>query len=205
MATQVEIKICGLKTLADIEKINALDIDYIGFVFAPSKRQIGPQTAKDLIKALNPKIKTVGVFLNEELQKVNDIADYCNLDIVQLHGGESPRYCSQINRPVWKSLSVATIRDIERHRTYPDVSGVLLDTLISGVPGGSGIAFSWDIAKDIPRDNIILAGGLSPGNVSQAIEKVRPQVVDVSSGVESDGVKDIDKIKEFIRSVREYG
>ncbi len=205
MATDIEIKICGLRTMADIETINNLEIDYIGFVFAPSKRQVTPQIARQLIKILNPKIKTVGVFVNEAIEVVNEIADFCPLDMVQLHGDETPLYCSKIIKPVWKSLAVASRNDIERHLEYPDISGILLDNFMPGVPGGSGVAFLWDLAKDIPRDRIILAGGLSPHNAQEAIGKVGPHVVDISSGVETNGVKDKEKIKEFIRSVRAYG
>ncbi len=205
MATRVKIKICGLRSLEDIEKINDLDIDYVGFVFAPSKRQVTPEKAKELMEKLNPAIKTVGVFVNEEIGTVNEIAALCQLDIVQLHGSETPRYCTKISRPVWKALAVGIKKDVQRHSAYPDVSGILLDTFIPGVPGGSGETFAWALAKDIPRDRIILAGGLSPANVGHAIDIVRPQVVDVSSGVETDGVKDIDKIKHFIRSVKEHG
>ncbi|HHX60747.1 MAG TPA: phosphoribosylanthranilate isomerase [Epulopiscium sp.] len=208
MATRVEIKICGLRTIEDIEKINNLEIQYIGFVFAPSKRQVTPEQAKKLIQRLNPQIKTVGVFVNETMDKVNEIAAFCPLDIVQLHGDETPLYCSKIRKPVWKSLSIGSAGDVARHAHYPDVSGILLDTFIPGVPGGSGKAFSWDLAVFTggqTPSKIILAGGLSPSNVSLAIKTVGPQVVDVSSGVESDNVKDLDKIKQFIRSVRAYG
>lgn len=205
MATKVEIKVCGLTRLEDIEMINDLEVDYIGLVFAPSKRQVTPETAKELIKKLDPRIKTVGVFVNQTIDKVNEIADFCLLDIVQVHGDETADECSKIKKPVWKSLSIDTKEDIQRHRAYPDVSGILLDTFIPGVPGGSGKSFSWDLAKDIGRDTIILAGGLSPANVSRAIGLVKPWLVDVSSGVETSGLKDKEKIIKFIRGVKEHG
>ena len=205
MPTNIQIKVCGLTTIEEIEQINDLPIDYVGFVFAPSKRQITAKQAKTFRKRLNPRIKTVGVFVNETIGKVNEIADVSQLDIVQLHGNEPPSYCAQVMRPIWKSLSVATEKDVERHLVYLDVAGILLDTLVPGIPGGSGKAFNWDLGKDIPRDNIILAGGLSPANVGLASQIIRPQIVDVSSGVETNGMKDREKIKDFIRSVKEYG
>lgn len=205
MVTKVEIKICGLTTVEDIEKVNKLELDYVGFIFAPSKRQVTPEKAKQLIEKLNPRIKTVGVFVNETIDRVNKIADFCLLDIVQLHGSETPSYCQEICKPVWKALSIGAKEDVERYRLYPDVSGILLDTFRPGIVGGSGQTFSWDLAKDIPKDKLILAGGLSPSNVSLAIDVVMPRIVDVSSGVETNGIKDKEKIKEFIRSVKEYG
>lgn len=199
-----KIKICGLTSKEDIEMVNGLAIDYVGFVFASSKREVTPRKAKELMKLLNPKIKTVGVFVNEDMSKVNEVAHLCSLDIVQLHGSETPKTCQKSTKPVWKAFSVATIKDVERHLCYPDVAGILLDTFVPGVPGGSGRTFNWDVATGIQRSNIILAGGLSPSNVGSAIDQIRPDVVDVSSGVEKDGVKDLGKIIEFIRSVKGY-
>ena len=204
MDTKVHIKICGLQTIQDIEIINDLAVDYVGFVFAPSQRKISPKKAKELKQRLRSDIKTVGIFVNEEISKVNQLAKNCLLDIVQLHGEEPPAYCSQIVRPVWKSLSIGSLEDVARHQDYSLVSGILLDTFIPGLAGGSGQTFDWDMASGLSREKLILAGGLSPSNVLQAIQKVRPHVVDVSSGVETKGIKDRVKIQAFIRSVKEY-
>ena len=205
MVTKTQIKICGLSRLEDIKKINNFNIDYVGFVFAPSKRMIDPEQARILIKNLSPRIKSVGVFVDENLDNVNDIIDYCQLDIAQLHGSENPDYCLKINRPVWKSISISSREDIVKHEMYKKVDGILLDTFTPGLVGGSGRSFAWELAQGLKRDKVILAGGLSPSNVALAIDTLRPKVVDVSSGVESGGIKDFDKIKNFIRSVESYG
>lgn len=200
-----KIKICGLKTEEDIEIINQLEIDYIGFVFADSKRKVTPKQAKVLREKLNPNIKAVGVFLNEKIDKVNEIARFCNLDLIQLHGNETNQYCSNVIKPVWKVLPISTLIDINKHKKYTQVDGILLDTLLEGIPGGSGKSFNWEIAKHLYRERFtVLAGGLSPSNVKEAINIVKPHVVDVSSGVEVDGVKNLNKIIEFIRSVEKY-
>lgn len=204
MDSNVKIKICGLTTKKDIEVVNALEIDYVGFIFAPSKRQVTPEEARMLIGLLNPRIKTVGVFVDEEIDKVNQITDFALIDIAQLHGHETPKECGESTKPVWKSLLISSIKDVDKHVCYPDVSGILLDTFIQGVAGGSGKSFDWKMAKDMLRDKIILAGGLSPLNVLAAIKAIGPQVVDVSSGVETNGIKDLKKMKHFIGSVKGY-
>ena len=175
-----KVKICGLKTLKDIHTVNKYAVDYVGFVFAPSKRQVSMEEVKEMMSALREGIKAVGVFVNAPHEEVNEIMKYCELHIAQLHGTESPEECNRINYPVWKGLSIQSSEDVEKIEDYKNISGILLD----GAKAGSGEKFNWDLIE--------------------GISKVHPQVVDVSSGVEVDGKKDEGKIKEFIRRVKGY-
>lgn len=201
----MKVKICGLKRLEDINIVNKYPVDYIGFVFAPSKRRVSLEEAIELKSALNPSIKTVGVFVNEEPSVVNEIAAKCSLDIVQLHGDEDDEYIKNIKFPVWKSISVKDSNFYKEMELCTLSSGFVLDTYSSGAKGGTGKAFNWDLVKDISKDKfIILAGGLNSSNVSTAIEKVSPSIIDVSSGVEEQGFKNEFKIQEFLRKVKNY-
>lgn len=196
------IKICGLKCENDILYANKLKPDYVGFVFAKSKRQIDKYLAKDLINKLDRNIKTVGVFLNDPAGTVKEIAEFCKLDIIQLHGDESSNYCSLLDKEVWKAFRVKTkesLNNLEHYNTH----GYLLDTYIKGVYGGTGEAFNWTLASKVSKEKfIILAGGLSHMNIDKAINIINPAVVDVSSGVETNDHKDFDKMKKFIEKVR---
>ncbi|WP_084757985.1 phosphoribosylanthranilate isomerase [Defluviitalea phaphyphila] len=194
-----KIKICGLKKLEQIHMINKYEVDYVGFVFAKSKRQISPKTAKEMKLALREDIKAVGVFVDTPIEEVNKIAKYCNLDIVQLHGRETPKECEQSIVPVWKAFSVKEKLELNLIDEYKKVSGFLFDSS----RGGSGKTFDWDLIKGISKSYFtILAGGLNIDNIENAIKKVNPHVIDVSSGVETNGEKDEEKIKEFIRRAK---
>ncbi len=197
-----KVKICGLKCENDIDYVNELMPDYVGFVFAKSKRQVDKFKAKQLIEKLDKKIKKVGVFLNRPLSELNEIAEFCELDIVQLHGDEPAEYCNQVNHNVWKAFRIKTAEDMKHIHQY-DIKGCLLDTYVKDAYGGTGEVFNWDVASHISKENfVILAGGLKEDNIEKAIQTVRPQVVDVSSGVETDGYKDFEKMKRFIERVR---
>lgn len=198
-----KVKICGLTREADIEYVNTLMPEYVGFVFASSKRQLSPIQGAWLARRLKPGIKKVGVFVDEELAVVIETARICGLDVLQLHGSETPDYCSRLEGyEIWKAFRVAgeeSIRDIGEYK----VDGVLLDSFSSSQHGGTGMTFDWNLAAVVARERFtILAGGLSPENVRSAVEIVKPAVVDVSSGVETDGVKDYEKIKKFIENAR---
>lgn len=196
-----KIKICGLKTVEQIVMANQYDIDYVGFVFAKSKRQISPGQARDMKKCLRKDIKAVGVFVDTPIEEVNEIVRYCSLDMVQLHGNENNDQCAKSIVPVWKALSVKDQEILEVLPFYKNVTGFVFD---SG-SGGTGKAFSWELVNGISKDYFtVLAGGLNAGNISEAIKIVSPHVVDVSSGVETNGEKDEKKIKEFIRKVKGY-
>ena len=197
------VKICGLTRDVDIEYVNMLMPDYVGYVFASSKRKLSPIKGAELARRLKPGIKKVGVFVDEEMAVVIETARICGLDVLQLHGSETPDYCRRLeDYEIWKAFRVADERSIEDIRKY-DVDGVLLDSFSSNQHGGTGMTFDWNLAAAVAKERFtILAGGLSPENVKAAIDIVRPAVVDVSSGVETDGVKDYIKIKKFIENAR---
>ncbi len=198
---KTQIKICGLRTMADIALVNETYVDYAGFVFAPSKRRVTPEEARGLVKALDPRIKAIGVFVNTPPEEVNRIAEYCDLHIAQLHGEETPEACCHISLPVWKAITVKNAQSLHDADAYNDVAGVLLD----GAMAGSGTVFDWRLVEGFAgRRLTILAGGLNAENVLLAIKRIRPQVVDVSTGVEHNGVKNKEKLWDFIRSVNAY-
>jgi phosphoribosylanthranilate isomerase len=197
-----KIKICGLKHKNDILYVNKLKPDYVGFVFAKSKRQINKYKAKELIDRLDKNIKTVGVFLNNPADIVKEIAEFCGLDIIQLHGDETPEYCDLFNKETWKAFKVKNKHSLKKLNNYK-TKGYLLDTYIKGAYGGTGKTFNWNLASKISKEKfIILAGGLSEENIEKAITIVKPAVVDVSSSVETNGHKDFAKMKKFIERVR---
>jgi len=199
---ETKIKICGLKTVEDIYIINRYPVDYVGFVLAPSKRQITPDQAKEMGRNLYQSIKKVGVFVNTPMDEVNQIAEYCQLDIVQLHGDEKPEDCEKAIVPVWKSVTIKNQLSLEELCHYQKIDGFLMD----GANAGSGKTFDWHWIECFSQEYFtILAGGLSAENIHEAIRQVKPHVVDISSGVEVDGRKNEEKIKEFIRRVKSYG
>ncbi|MCT4542543.1 MAG: phosphoribosylanthranilate isomerase [Vallitalea sp.] len=206
MHIQTKVKICGITTKKEISLINKYDIDYIGFVFAQSKRQVTVEQVIQLRKSLREYIKTVGVFVNHPIKEVNDIARKCGLDVCQLHGEEKQWECLEVNTEVWKSISIKDEKSIIELDKFKKVNALVLDTYVKGEKGGTGKNFNWELAKGLStKYKIALAGGLNPTNVEDAIEIVRPQIIDVSSGVETNGKKDESKIKTFVRRVKRYG
>lgn len=201
----VKVKICGLTRPVDVEYVNELKPDYVGFVFANSKRRVSEQLALELAKNLRKDIKTVGVFVNENVNKVRELAEKIKLDILQFHGEKDMDYINSFkDYEVWKAISIKRERDLSQLDKYSRVR-FLLDSKIDGIRGGSGVAFDWNILKAYDlQGQIVLAGGLNPENITEALNLVRPFVVDVSSGVESQGLKDYEKIKEFIEKVRKF-
>lgn len=194
--------------------------DFIGFVFVPEvRRQITLEQAKSILLEYRPCLggdgpKLVGLFLNQSVQLVNRIVEECKLDMVQLCGDEPPEYWSQVIVPVIKQIKVRNDSSHQQSVTETETQLVriksaqqipLLDKYISDkVGGGAGLAFDWNVAADLaPRYDFLLAGGLKPDNVRQAIKMANPWAVDVSSGVETNGVKDPEKIKDFADAVRE--
>jgi phosphoribosylanthranilate isomerase len=190
--------------------------DFLGLVFAPSRRMVTLEKALEIVEAvhcLNCRPAIVGVFANAPVAEVNRIADMCRLDWVQLSGDESCGYCSEIARPIIKVMHVSSDTDIktvlaeieEGYRLKPERELIyMLDTKDAVSYGGTGKIFNWRLARQIStRHNIIIAGGLNPSNVGRLIEEVAPWGVDVSSGVETDGKKDVLKIRTFIESVRQ--
>jgi Phosphoribosylanthranilate isomerase len=199
-----KIKICGLSRPIDIEYVNEAHPDYIGFVFAKSKRQVSIEQAKQLKSSLNPDIQAVGVFVNE---KIDNIILLCNqnvIDLVQLHGDEDESYISKlkscISKPIIKAVRVKESEDIKSAEGL-ETEYLLLDAYKEGQYGGSGDAFDWTIISKV-KQPYFLAGGIHTDNVLYAIKSVNPYAIDISSGVETDGVKDRTKIIDIITKVR---
>lgn len=196
-----KIKLCGLSRLCDIETANRLKPEYVGFVFASkSKRYVSPQKAFELRTQLDPKIKSVGVFVREKPEIVADLIKSGTIDLIQLHGEETEAYIEALrlltDRPVIKAFSVNTGRDIENaNRSTADY--VLLD---SG-KGGTGTIFDWNLLEGMNRP-YFLAGGLNVHTVGEAVRVFRPYAVDVSSGIETAGRKDERKMEQFVNAVR---
>jgi phosphoribosylanthranilate isomerase len=200
----VKVKICGITSYDDASAAVEAGADALGFVFYDkSPRFINPVRAAGIISKLPPFIQTVGLFVNEETEQVNWTADYCGLDILQLHGDETPEDCLELKRRVIKAFRIQKIISIDPLEKYQDyqVSGYLLDAWSPDAFGGTGRTFNWELAQSAKQYGpVILAGGLTPDNVAEAIRVVNPYGVDVSSGVESAlGKKDAEKVREFIR------
>jgi phosphoribosylanthranilate isomerase len=197
------IKICGITNLEDGLKAVSLGVDALGFVFAPSARRIKPDVAKKVILALPETLLKVGVFVNEEQKEVLRVAEYCRLNVLQFHGEESPEYCQKFLHPVFKAIRIRDSESLKEIERYHGLS-LLLDTYSPVQAGGTGKSFPWEvalIAKE--KRDFILSGGLNPLNVGEAIKKVKPWGVDVSSGVESSSAKkDLLKMEEFVKEVR---
>jgi phosphoribosylanthranilate isomerase len=201
----VRSKICGITRIEDALAAVDAGADAIGFVFyAKSPRAVSVEQARAIIAALPPFVTTVGLFVNISRCELTEILEIVPLDLLQFHGDETPEDCDGYHRPYIKALRVQAGDDIaSRCRAYSRASGILLDTYVAGVPGGTGEAFDWSLIPQTLSKPIILAGGLTPDNVAQAIAQVRPYAVDVSGGVEmSKGIKDHDKIRAFMHAVR---
>ncbi|BEQ14275.1 phosphoribosylanthranilate isomerase [Desulfoferula mesophila] len=196
------VKICGITRLEDALAACRLGADALGFVLAPSPRQVSPERAREIIAALPPLVSTVGVFVDAPLDEVRGLRTFCGLDWVQLHGGEDQAYAAALGPRVIKAARVSAQRPVEEG-AYPGCA-LLLDTYDPQAVGGTGQSFDWSLAQSIARARpIILAGGLTPENVGRAIKQVQPFAVDVSSGVEKEkGVKDHERIASFIAQVR---
>lgn len=198
----MHIKICGITSVEMGQVAEAAGANMIGFVFAPSSRKVTPEKAREIAGGLSPSVQTVGVFVNEAQKEIEQIADYVGLDLIQLHGDEPPSFAEALSRPVIKAFSIHEVSD-EVLQTYP-ARYFLIDSPGTIYRGGSGKTFDWEELKNrkFDREKFILAGGLNAGNVREAIRVARPIGVDVSSGVETDGEKDAEKIKRFVRAVR---
>ena len=197
------VKICGIRSSVAAQTAAQAGADWVGFVFAPSRRRIDPATAAAISSSIVGPAK-VGVFVDQPLNEVRDIADHCRLDYIQLHGGESPDYSRSLNRPVIRACRVDMAFDPEQWAAYP-AEYLLYDTFVPGQTGGTGIAFDWRETRGRirhSRQKFLVAGGLTPENVADAIRILNPDGVDVSGGVETDGVKDPDKIRKFIAAAR---
>jgi phosphoribosylanthranilate isomerase len=210
-----KVKICGITQVEDAVAATVAGVDFLGLVFAPSKRRIDKEKALQItavIRSIDKRPLTTGVFVNLPSSKVNETARYCHLDYVQLSGNEDWDYCKYIDFPVIKVIHIhdgclaeQVVKEIEagykvslKHKPL-----FLLDTAKSDHFGGTGQTFDWNLAAEIAGVYpVIVAGGLSQDNVSQLLKTARPWGVDVSSGVETGGIKDMKKIRSFIDIVR---
>lgn len=200
----VRVKICGITSVEDALMAVAAGADALGFIFHDrSPRHVSQEQAAALVRAVPPFVQTVGLFVNAEASRVAAVADFCRLDLIQLHGDESPEYCSRLQRRIIKAFRVKDSSSLQGIQDYR-VAGYLLDAYNPGSFGGTGMTFNWEYTR-LPAScgPLILAGGLTPANVAEAVATVAPHAVDVSSGVEvSPGKKDPEKVREFIRRAK---
>ncbi len=204
--SNVRSKICGITRIEDALAAAEAGADAIGLVFyAKSPRAVDVRQARAIIAELPPFVTTVGLFVNASRCELNEILEVVPLDLLQFHGDETPQDCEGYHRPWIKALRVRPGDDLEAAcQLYAGARGMLLDTYVPGVPGGTGEAFDWSLVPAQLSKPIILAGGLSADNVGQAIAQVRPYAVDVSGGVEqAKGIKDAAKIEAFMRAVKQ--
>ena len=203
-----EIKICGITTRDDALTVYEAGADALGFIFYPkSPRYVSPEQVRDIIAGLPRGITKVGVFVNEDPERVVKIAQSCGLDLLQFHGTETPSYCSRFPASmVIKALSPRTAEDIEEIDAFP-VRAILVDAFAPGLYGGTGKVSNWEVAREIGEKHpLILSGGLNEGNVEEAIESVSPDAVDINSGVEyAPGKKDHAKVMKIISLICRCG
>lgn len=202
----VRVKVCGITNLKDAEAACRLGADALGFVFAKSPRRIYASKARAISLKMPPYVSLVGVFVDENIKKLLEIAEKCRLDYIQLHGNESINYCKQLKKyyKIVKAVRVGEKKSFDGLSGY-DVDAFLLDTYRPGKAGGTGEKFDWNMALSARKlgKPVILSGGLKPGNVSEAIMKIKPYAVDVSSGIESSpGKKSMKLMKEFIQKAK---
>jgi phosphoribosylanthranilate isomerase len=220
------VKICGVSDLAHARAAAALGADFVGMVFAPSRRQVTLGQAKRIASSLRKEGEiapsdtdanglegalnrrrplVVGVFADQDADTINAICDDVGLDLVQLSGSEPWELCAHIHRPIFKCMKVRDGESAEQLIAHVHEGAiVLLDPYVEGTYGGTGKTLDWDVASEIARQTTtVLAGGLTPDNVGKAVTVAHPWAVDVSSGVETDGVKDVEKIRAFIAAAKE--
>ncbi len=199
------LKICGITSVEDAIEAADAGIDAVGLMFhKPSPRFVDKNMAAAIAGALPPSVARVGVFVNSEPAFVREMITECGLDIAQFHGDETPGYCSRFPVRVWKAFRIRDEASLKALSDY-QTDAWLLDSFVKGALGGTGERFNWDLAVEAGRSGvpIVLAGGLAPDNVENAIRTVGPWGIDVSSGVESaPGRKDPAKVREFIRAAR---
>ena len=198
------VKICGITHQEDAETAVEAGADALGFVFAPNTpRFVEPDQVAAIVAQLPPFVTTVGLFVSNDTAKIRATIDRCRLDVIQIHADVSPEFCHALGRRVIKAIRVKDESSLSILSDY-DVNAFLLDAYVKGKMGGTGQVFDWDLAlKAKTYGRIIVAGGLNPDNVAQAVRRVKPYGVDVSSGVEScPGRKDPQKIRDFINAVR---
>ena len=196
-----KIKICGLKRLDDIEIVNKYKPDYIGFVFADSKRKVTSDLACKMKKNLDSSIKSVGVFVDEDIDVIIKLYDEGIIDIAQLHGLENEEYIKKLKQKSNYQLEIINVIEMSDEKDLKEYDNSLADYLLLDSGKGSGKTFDWRLIRKDLKKEFFLAGGLNSKNISKAIEEFNPYAVDLSSGVETDGYKDELKIKEVMEEV----
>ncbi|MBN1106672.1 MAG: phosphoribosylanthranilate isomerase [Deltaproteobacteria bacterium] len=203
----VRVKFCGITNDRDAMLAVTLGVDALGFVFAPSSRRVSPEVARRIIQGLPPFVQTVGVFVNENPVRVEEIVRFCGLDMVQLHGDEPPDLCKTLMPRTIKAFRLKGEPDLQSLESYRGkVRAFLFDTYVEDRRGGTGKTFDWGLALSGKEMGVpvILAGGLNPGNVCEAVTVVRPYAVDVGSGIEeSPGKKSFFLMKKLLQRMRE--
>ncbi len=203
------VKLCGMRTLDHARAAVDAGAEYIGFVLAPGyRRTVAPEAVREIITALEPSsARYVGVFVDSDPLEARDIARYAGLDVVQLSGRETPQVARAVGLPVIKVVHIDGTDPVAEVERYAEVGAMVsLDAGTTGAPGGTGEVFEWSLAVEAARRYpVMLAGGLTPANVAAAIREVAPEAVDVSSGIETEGVKDPVKIRAFVAAAREAG
>ena len=207
----VRVKICGITRLQDIHAACNAGADALGFVFYErSPRHVTIEAAAALVRALPPFVQSVGLFVNAEPAFIESVLQAVPLDLLQFHGDETPADCARFGRPFIKAVRVNRDTDLLKYAADFDAArGLLLDAYVAGVPGGTGERFDWSLIPESLSKPIVLSGGLTPDNVAEATQQVRPWAVDVSSGVEAvmllegaevaaKGIKDSNKMAQFI-------
>jgi len=205
MAARTRVKICGITRVADAEAAVAAGADAIGLVFyARSPRFVDLETARRISQSLPAFVTSVALFLNPEEDQVQQVLDLVPIDLLQFHGTEPVEFCEAFGRPWIKTIGIESTDELEqRCQDYVAARGILLDSHASGAAGGTGKTFNWDRIPASLKNRIILAGGLTPDNIAEAIETVRPYAVDLSSGVESaPGIKDAALIAQLMQEVQ---
>jgi phosphoribosylanthranilate isomerase len=205
---RIRVKICGITRAIDAQKVALAGADALGLVFyLGSPRVVSLHQAQSIVAALPPFVTTVGLFVNADAQEVKHVLSQIPLDVLQFHGEESPQYCQSFARPYIKAIRMRPDTDVKHiAKIYAKAQALLLDNYIRGIKGGTGSQFDWQWFPHDVHKPLILAGGLQPDNVAKAIKITQPYAVDVSGGVEAaKGIKDSDKILEFIQQVNQGG
>ncbi len=207
----VRVKICGITRLQDLHDACNAGADALGFVFyEPSPRHVTIAAAAALVRELPPFVQSVGLFVNAEPAFIESVLQAVPLDLLQFHGDETPADCARFNRPYLKAVRVNRETDLLKYAAdFDSARGLLLDAYVAGVPGGTGERFDWSLIPVNLTKPVVLSGGLTPDNIADAVQRVRPWAVDVSSGVEAammldgvsvatKGIKDPNKMTQFI-------
>ena len=205
---RTRVKICGITCIDDALSAASAGADAIGLVFyAPSPRAVAAETARQILQEIPAFVTTVGLFVDTDTDEVNRILEQVELDCLQFHGNEPAEYCRQFGKPYIKAVRVQKDTDIDAiAASYSDARGLLLDTYIEHIAGGTGQSFDWQLVPEHCSKPIILAGGLTVDNVAEAITQTHPYAVDVSGGVEAQkGIKDHEKMSAFIKEVNRVG